>query len=277
MCAERRIMKQPMSPAGFADVDRTSDPEFYVRTLDHTTPIWHALRERVDAALAVRAGAHILDVGCGTGEAARELARRVGGGRVVGVDRSRTMVAEARKRAEGSGLPVEFRTGDVYRLDFADNTFDGCRAERLFAHLARPGQALAEMCRVARAGGRVVVASVDAETLVLDAPDRALTRRILNHWCDTRTVNGWIGRQLPRLFRCAGLTDVTVSPVTVVTERPAESGTFGIRDHAERARVAGAVSAAEAATWLRSLEEASRAGHFFAAATAFVVSGREPA
>jgi ubiquinone/menaquinone biosynthesis C-methylase UbiE len=269
-------MDVPMSPAGFAEVDRTSDPAYYVRTLDHITPIWRALREGIDAALDVRAGAHILDVGCGTGEAARELARRVGGaGKVVGVDRSRTMVAEARKRAEGSGLPVEFRMGDVYRLDFADSTFDTCRAERLFDHLERPQQALTELRRVTRAGGRVVAASTDIETLVFDAPDRGLTRRILNDYCDRWLINGWIGRQLPRLFRCAGLADVTVSPVTVIAERPAEIGTFGIRAHAERARAAGAVSAAEAETWLRSLEEASRAGHFFAAATAFVVSGRK--
>jgi ubiquinone/menaquinone biosynthesis C-methylase UbiE len=137
-----------MSPSGFAEVDRTSDPAHYVRNLDHITPLFRALRELTYAALDAHEGDHILDVGCGTGEAVQELARRVGGaGKVVGVDRSRTMVAEARKRAEGSSPSVEFRMGDVYRLDFADYTFDGCRAERLFDHLERPERALAELCR----------------------------------------------------------------------------------------------------------------------------------
>jgi hypothetical protein len=120
------------------------------------------------------------------------------------------------------------------------------------------------------------VTSTDIETLVIDAPDRGLTRRILNDYCDRWLINGWIGRQLPRLFRSAGLTGVTVSPFTVTTERPADIGSFDPRGHAERALAAAVVSAAEAATWVRSLEEASRAGRFFAAVTAFIVSGRVP-
>jgi ubiquinone/menaquinone biosynthesis C-methylase UbiE len=71
------------------------------------------------------------------------------------------------------------------------------------------------MARVVKPGGRVVVLDRDIETRTIDVPDRALTRRILNFWCDS-FLGGWIGRQLPRLFREAGLSDVTVEPVTVI-------------------------------------------------------------
>jgi SAM-dependent methyltransferase len=186
------------------------------------------------------------------------------------------MITEARQRAGGLKLPVEFRLGDVYHLDLADHTFDGCRAERLFVHLERPDAALAEMCRVTRPGGRIVVAEPDFETRILDAPDRGLMRRILNHLCDS-FANGGMGHRLPRLFRQAGLMDVSVSAVTVIKTSMAE-GLSGVsfEELAGRAEAAGVVSAAEAETWLAQLREADHAGHFFNAVTAFVVSSRNP-
>jgi ubiquinone/menaquinone biosynthesis C-methylase UbiE len=48
------------------------------------------------------------------------------------------MIVEARKRAEGLNLPVEYQAGDAHHLDFADNTFGGCRAERVFMHVENP-------------------------------------------------------------------------------------------------------------------------------------------
>jgi ubiquinone/menaquinone biosynthesis C-methylase UbiE len=246
--------------------------------LDTNGPRWGEVRRQISAALSIRPGNHLLDVGCGTGETVRALAQRVGTtGRVVGVDSSQTMVAEARERTAGAGSLIEIQLGDAYALPFPDDTFDGCLAEKLFAHLEHPDRALAEMCRVTRSGGRVVVASGDLETLIVDAPDRVLTRKILNHACDHWLTNGWIARQLPRLFSEAGLVEVTVGPVTATVTNPAEgAGAFDFRERAAQARAAGVATAAEAAGWVAYLEEANRAGQFFSALTIFVVSGRKP-
>jgi SAM-dependent methyltransferase len=71
---------------------------------------WREARQCVDAELDLRAGERVLDVGCGSGDAARGLAALVGpGGRVVGVDRSETMIREARRRLAGRALPVAFQ------------------------------------------------------------------------------------------------------------------------------------------------------------------------
>jgi ubiquinone/menaquinone biosynthesis C-methylase UbiE len=273
-------LQTPRAPEGFPDVDRTSDPDYWVDYLDRLTTQWRAARQRSFELLMVRTGAQILDVGSGSGEAVLELAERVGGtGRVVGIDRSERLIREAQRRAMDSPLPVEFRLGDAHRLEFADSTFHGCRADRVLMHLAEPQQALAEMARVTRAGGRVVVASADLETLIVDAPDRALTRRILNHFCDQQ-VNGWIGRQLPRLFHRAGLAEITVTPWTYTGTRfslaAPDGGSFALRRAAALAQAAGVVTAAEATGWLSQLEEASRAGCFFHAMSLFIVSGRKP-
>jgi ubiquinone/menaquinone biosynthesis C-methylase UbiE len=263
---------------GFAEVDRTADPTSWVRILDKNAHHWSALNEQVRLALDVRPGNHILDVGCGTGETARDLGQQVGGaGRVVGIDSSETMITEARARGVGICPPVELYLGNAYALAFPDRAFDRCLAEKLFTHLEFPGRALAEMCRVTRPGGRVVVASSDVETLVVDSPDRALTRRILNHFCDTALVNGWAGRQFLRLLCQAGLTDASVTPITaMVTDLDRGALTFDVREQARRAHAAGVVTATEAARWVAHLEEANRAGAFFSALTFFVVSGRKP-
>src|SRR5690348_123015 len=77
----------------------------------------------VCALLDVHAGDDILDVGCGTGDDTRALAHLVGrSGRITGVDSSATMIAEARRRAAGLDLPVEYRVANAQHLPFADNT-----------------------------------------------------------------------------------------------------------------------------------------------------------
>jgi len=265
---------------GMRDVDRTTDPDFFVRYLDTASaqePI-QAFKRRSFELLEVKPGAQLLDVGCGTGDDVRTLAQMVGStGRVVGVDHSETMIAEARKRAAGLNLPVEYHESDAHYLDFADDTFDGCRAERVFMHVENPRQTLAEMIRVTRPGGRIVVLDPDFETLVIDAADRSLTRKILNFCCDRIVRNGWIGRQRPALFRAAKLTDITISADTWIrTDYTAFMQSLRFREYTDRAQAAGIVSADEATSWLEELEQANQEGRFFAAMTFFFVSGRKP-
>jgi ubiquinone/menaquinone biosynthesis C-methylase UbiE len=262
--------------AGFTNVDQTADPASFVHWLDRASAMefFQALKRRTFALLDVQEGDTILDVGCGNGDDVRTLAQRVGNtGRVVGVDKSESLIAEAKQRAAGQNLPVDYHVGDALSLDFADNSFDGCRAERVFAYLHNPRQALAEIIRVARPGAPIVIVDPDLEALVVDAPDRAITRKLLNFFCDS-FPNAWVGRQLPALFRAAGLRDVVVTPLTlVVTDYAQADQFFKFRATVDRAVEAGIVSAAEGAQWLADLEAASQAGRF---STAFLLNGYKP-
>jgi ubiquinone/menaquinone biosynthesis C-methylase UbiE len=263
---------------GFRAVDQTANPTAFLQYLEAANLVdsIQAMKRRTFALLEVKEGAQMLDVGCGLGDDARTLAQMVGAtGRVVGVDQSEAMIAEARRRAAGLPLPVTYAVGDAQQLDFADNTFDGCRAERLLVHLTNPQQAVAELVRVARPGGRVVALDPEPETLVIDAEDREMTRKVVTYFSNSGR-NAWVARQLRRLFHEANLTEVAVFADTVMLTTYAEANqVLQLEDKAARIQAAGTASEAEVTAWLQELRQADQAGHFFAGFTCFFASGRK--
>ena len=262
---------------GFTDVDRTDDPDYFIRFLDEASAdeSFQAYKQHSFALLDLRPGQRVLEVGCGTGADAQAMAQRVSpGGRVIAVDGSRNMIAVAQQRAQGSSLPVEFQVADAHRLPFADDSFDASRADRIFMHLESPAQALSEMKRVTRRGGRVLIYEVDFETLTLDMPPRPQTRSIVNIWCDGFR-NGWLGRHIPALFREAGLEDVHITPATLWLRYPLAMQMVGPAT-VERACAAGALTPAEGEDWLRRLQQRYETGLLFCTLTGFLVVGRKP-
>lgn len=238
------------------------------------TKFAHSYKQKTFELLAVREGAYLLDVGCGTGDDVLALARLVGRlGKVVGLDLNPTMIKECRRR-ESPELGVAFQVGDARWLPFLDNSFDGCRADRLLQHVEEPGSVITEMIRVSRVGARIVVSEPDWGTLAVDAADRSVTRRIANFICDWQVRHGWIGRQLATLFRTYGLADVTsAADVLIITHLQAADHIWGFRRHAARAREMSVISNTEYTQWIAGLEQADRAGGIFAAMVGFAACG----
>jgi demethylmenaquinone methyltransferase / 2-methoxy-6-polyprenyl-1,4-benzoquinol methylase len=117
-------------------------------------------RARAADLAGVGPGDRVLDVATGTGDLALELAARVSpGGAVVGSDFAEAMLERA--RAKAAGRPdVSFEWGDALALDHPDNAFAAATVgfgARNFADLHR---GLAELTRVVRSGGRVVVLEI---------------------------------------------------------------------------------------------------------------------
>lgn len=261
----------------FGSIDQTADAAYFIRFLDTAAaePSFQAYKRRTTELLEARPGKRLLEVACGTGDDARALARLVDpGGQVVAIDYSEAMIAEARTRADGSGLPIEFQTGDAQQLDFPERSFDGCRCDRSFMHIPDPQRALAEMVRVARPGAPIVVFEVDFETLTIDAPDRKLARKIIQVWTDGFR-NGWLGRYVPGFYRDQGLTGVIVEPHVLRLNEAVVRELVGAKTLA-RTQESGAVTADEAFAWLAYLDSAFKCGQFFSTLTGFLVSGRKP-
>ncbi len=148
-----------------------ADPAAVRGMFDRIAPVYDAMnslmtggmdqRWRRDAVRAARIGRgmRVLDVACGTGSLARLAACRVGAdGRVVGVDASGGMLARARERSEGT--LVAYQVADALALPFADASFDAATIGFGLRNLADYRRGLAEMRRVVRPGGRVVVLEI---------------------------------------------------------------------------------------------------------------------
>jgi ubiquinone/menaquinone biosynthesis C-methylase UbiE len=165
---------------------------------------------------ALRPGLDLLDIGCGPGTLTVDLARRVSGGRVVGIDRSAEVLAEAISHASMREVNVEFSPGDVYALDFPDSSFDVVHAHQVLQHLTDPVRALREMRRVVRSGGVVAVRDSDYSCFSFAPLDPRLDRWLALYDAVTRR-NGAepdAGRFLKAWARAAGFRDVTASSST---------------------------------------------------------------
>ncbi|MGI9449697.1 MAG: methyltransferase domain-containing protein [Geminicoccaceae bacterium] len=271
-------MTKPVANTDFTEVDKSADAAHFVRHLDRISGMAQvqAYKHRTFDLLQVREGSRVLDVGCGTGDDARSLAERVGvTGLVIGLDSSEALLQEARKRADGLGLPVEYHLGDARRLNFPEASFDACRIDRVLHHLDDPQAAVDELVRVAKPGAQVVMHEPDQETNLVGPADRSITRRVMNYFCD-RHPSGWVGRQLHALARQAGLAGIAIEPdIWVWTNYEEAMRILWLERTAADAANAGSISEREADSWLAELRQAGATGGFFAAAGFFILSGHK--
>jgi demethylmenaquinone methyltransferase/2-methoxy-6-polyprenyl-1,4-benzoquinol methylase len=181
-----------------------------------TAGLHHRWRERAAALARVGPGSRVLDVATGTGDLAIELSRRVSpGGEVLGADFAEGMLDRARSKVAGSrtdGVRPRFEWADAMALPYADDTFDAATVgfgARNFDDLSR---GLAEMARVVRPGGRVVVLEITNPT----RPPLSTFYRL------------WFDRLVPALGRIAGATGTLLSGG--VDRGARESGLLRIAD-----------------------------------------------
>jgi SAM-dependent methyltransferase len=260
----------------FSAVDAGPDPTELIAALDEQAALPSIQRLRAAAFDMLRTGRGdaVVDVGCGTGDVVRALASIVGaGGRVVGIDASWTMVVEAQRRIDASN--VELLVGDAERLDLEDATFDAALSERVLQHVSNPERAVAELARVTKPGGRIVVIDTDWGMHAVHGADPRLTARVVECWRDN-AANGLSGRRLPSLLADAGLRDTAVLAETMTSidqRRPTAAPFTTMATLAERC---GAITPGSGAEWLAQLADAGNHGRFFWAVTMFAAAGTRP-
>ena len=182
------------------------------RRLDRITEIFRpttlALLDRV----GVRPGMACLDVGCGTGGVAFDLARRVGPeGRVVGLDMDDLRIEEGRREAVAEAVPnVEFRLADIRTVSDPAPEFDLVYSRLLLDNVAHPARALSTMCGMLKPDGKLLAECTDYSGWYCYPGLAAFDRAVELVSEERRRTGGFpdIGARLPVLFLDAGLTDV---------------------------------------------------------------------
>jgi demethylmenaquinone methyltransferase/2-methoxy-6-polyprenyl-1,4-benzoquinol methylase len=144
-----------------------------------TAGLHHQWRRRAADLARVGPGDRVLDVATGTGDLALELAGRVGAdGTVIGADFSDRMLALARAKAFDAGFPrVRFEQANALSLPYADDEFDAATVGFGARNFSDLRQGVAEMARVVKPGGRVVI-------LEITTPQRPPLSTFLEVWFD---------------------------------------------------------------------------------------------
>jgi ubiquinone/menaquinone biosynthesis C-methylase UbiE len=261
----------------FERIDEADSVQDYIRILDIFDGLAgiQRLKQIAIEQCRLKPGMSVLDVGCGTGLETVRLAKMVApSGTVVGIDASEKFLVEARRRTAGLGLPIDYRQGDALQIQFPEKTFDVARAERLFPYLAAPERALSELTRVTKPGGAVALIEPDFETVTINVSDRSLVRKVLHFDCDHHTKHGWIGRDLPRLFKAAGLVDIAIEADVVIFEPTSFSAYFleiGRAAHQEQV-----ISALELDQWRQDIHRLLSRDELFCTISYFLAVGRVP-
>ena len=183
-------------------------------------------RALVHEALGASTGDRVLDAGCGPGFYVSETLERVGPeGSVVGVDASEPMLALAAKRCEGHAN-VAFHPGDVTALPVADADFDRALSVQVLEYVADIPAALAELRRVLRPGGRLLLWDVDWATVSWHSEDPARMQRFLAAW-DEHLSEPSLPRTLSAQLRAAGFEDVELTGHAFATDDVSEQSYAG--------------------------------------------------
>jgi len=148
----------------------------------YTAPDVVEQRRIVRAALALRPGDRVLDVGVGPGLLAAEMAPEVGpSGRICGIDVSDSMLAIASTRADAPGGPgIELELGSATNIPHPAESFDVVVSTQVFEYVDDVVGALDEVRRVLRPAGRVVLLDTDWDSVVWRSSDDARMGRVLN-------------------------------------------------------------------------------------------------
>jgi SAM-dependent methyltransferase len=176
---------------------RQAGPFAALHTADSDADILRLIRQ----AARVGPGARVLDVACGPGLVALHLAEAAG--HVTGLDLTPAMLEKAREQQGRRGLAnLSWDLGRADDLPYPDASFDAVVTRFSFHHLGDPAKALAEMVRVCRPGGRVVVCDV-----FTTSPEQAAEYDRLERLRDPSHVHALLLGEMHSLTAEAGLAE----------------------------------------------------------------------
>jgi len=169
----------------------------------------------------------LLDVGAGSGTISVSFAKLIPDGHVTGVDLNPNILQRARAVAQMAGVKnIEFQQGNVYKLPFADETFDVTFCHQVLIHISNPWDALREMLRVTKRGGIIAAREGDYETECLwpELPELYKFHKLMTGLMSAGGGTPTAGRQLLSWALKAGVerSQITLSYSTSSYRTPSD-------------------------------------------------------
>jgi ubiquinone/menaquinone biosynthesis C-methylase UbiE len=223
-----------------------------------------AQRVFVRAALALRPGERVIEIGCGNGWLACEMAAEVGGsGHVVGADISADMVAMANVLVERAGhINVEIVSADATDLPFPDGSFDAAAVVQCFCLVPDVEGAIAELFRVLRPGGRAVILDTDWNTLIWNSADPVLMDRMMSLYTAVYS-HPYLPPLLPALLSATGFCLLETAQFPIINRHLEPESFSGHQIGFTKAVGEALVPARTFDEWIRSIETTRNTSYFF--------------
>lgn len=224
--------------------------------------------------MQLHTGEHVLEIGCGGGFYAYEVARCVGpSGRVCAIDHSADQITTAKSRCED--MPrVSCRVGDAVALPYESNAFDLVYGIQVFEYVEQLDAALREVQRVLRPGGRCIILSTDWHTVVWHSRQPERMRKILMAW-ETHSNTPDLPSILSVHLRQTGLEPLRQIPMSFLN-RSYNENSFSywaarvIRSFAEAKHT---VTAEDAKAWLNEFDILEKEQAYFFCLTSVLTEG----
>lgn len=252
-------------------------PKGYVapETLVETGAQIRPLKEQTYALMNIKPGDRVLDVGCGPGVDLPALSTLVGPtGEVVGVENDPSMYPILYKVAQNVQNTVHVEA-DAHELPFESGHFDSCRADRVLQHVKNPAKVVAEMYRVTKPTGKVVVLGADVESFSVsgsgDGLERVLSDFVRLRGCESPHAM----KTLPETFYEVGFKNVKWK--TISHEGNGSYGPESFLYHIEDELVdIGVWSQNELARWREYRHRATQGNYFYLSMNFVMLSGQKP-
>lgn len=223
-----------------------------------------AILETVNA----RTSESILEIGCGGGLYAREVAQMVGpNGKVCAVDISEDQIAAARERCADLDW-VDFKTANALELPYGDNSFDAVYCVQVLEYVPEITDALREIHRVLRTGGKIVNLATNWDSLVWYSRDPERMQCVLAAWDEHAPFPNLPAGLMARLTE-AGLKPLAQRPLPILNTSYNENSFSYWLAKMTSSFVSGrnSVTADDASNWLAEFSELEEKGEYFFCAT----------
>ena len=205
----------------------------------------------------------ILDIGCGTGQDILNMAKQLSPEiDFIGIDHDKGMIEKANSSKQLNNN-ILFIQGEVYQLDFEDNTVSGIRTERMIQHLKEPEKAMQEMHRVLKPGKPIVIIETDWQSLSFYTPYTPIATKIISYLTEKKVNNGYAAKSLTHYLGSCDFKNISLEIFPFIINSLEEANQYlYIEVIIDEAKNHGYITHKEHELFMNALREADRKNHF---------------